>query len=292
MTSGGSAVFAGARKRRVALPLAMVAGLIGALLAPAAAHSVVTIGSNLERAAGTSNDCGFAMCTVRQSVLANEYRAPGGLTSPVNGTVIGWRIRSGTLTTPVALRVIRPFAGGLAQGVGTSPSQTPPANSTTQYTASLPIAIGDSIGIDCCSTQTNYFAATAGTSADIWAPPLSDVQPEAPDLPFGNEILINADVEPTSSFDLGKPKARANGKLRIPATLPNAGTLTAHSKQLKGLTVEVSAPGEVTMVLKPKKSTRNRLERGEQVKGKVSLSFKPDAGATTGTETAKAKLKA
>jgi hypothetical protein len=276
----------------VALPLVAAAALIGAVLAPASAHSVVTIGSNLGRAADSSNDCGIQLCTLRQAVLANDYRAPGGLTSPVNGTVVGWRIRSGAFTTPVALRVIRPVAGGLAQGVGTSVSQTPPANSTTPYAASLPIAIGDSIGINCCSAQSDYFAATAGASADLWAPTLSDVQAEAPDLPFTYELLVNADIEPTSAFDLGKPKARGNGKLKIRATLPNAGTLSAQSKQLKGLTQEVSAPGEVTVTLKPKRSTRNRLEQGRGVRGKVKLSFTPDAGATTGTQTAKAKLKA
>ena len=126
----------------------LAALLLTATVSPAGA--AVTIGSNLAREPDSAANYS-PRPTFSNVSLASDRQAPGGVSSPVNGTVVRWRIRVGDSTRVTNLRIIRPLGGGLFTGAGTSPSVLPPINATTSYDVQLPIRIGDYIGLDCCN---------------------------------------------------------------------------------------------------------------------------------------------
>ena len=85
-----------------------VLGLLAATLAlavPASASGAVTIGSNLAGPANYTIGCAGSGCTAAQQALPASATAPGGLVAPRDGVVVRWRIKVGSQTTPVALRV-------------------------------------------------------------------------------------------------------------------------------------------------------------------------------------------
>ena len=58
---------------------------------------------------------------VQQRFAHLRPRAPGGLSSPVNGTIVRWRIRVGDSTRVTNFRIIRPLGGGLFTGAAPRP---------------------------------------------------------------------------------------------------------------------------------------------------------------------------
>ena len=119
----------------------------------------------------------------------------------MNGRVVGFRVNNGSGTSPLSFRVIRPFAGGLFSGAGTSGQVTPPVNQISPLLpVHLPISIGDGIGLECCQGGANYVVRgglvdtverrTWGTLAH---PPLTDgAAPTAPDaITIGQELMLN-----------------------------------------------------------------------------------------------------
>jgi hypothetical protein len=289
------------------------AGLIGlalALLVPSAAQGAVTIGSNLGRAPeGIASSFGCSPpCTITQITLASDRQAPGGLVSPVNGTVVLWRIRAADDTTPTALRVIRPLTGGLWLGAGRSASVTPAANTLSTFQVQLPIAIGDSIGIDCCQPDAEYFLLSGGTVTH-WNPPgLPEGGSGTPDAPVGgpHEMALNADIEPTSSIGAPTVQSKKRGKLQVTADVPNPGTFSAGDvndlglasaaaahkkvKLLKRTIAPVAAPGRAALIVRPTKAARSRLSSKRALKTKLKLSFTPTGGVPS-TLIVKVKLK-
>jgi hypothetical protein len=191
-----------------------VLGLLAATLAlavPASASGAVTIGSNLEGAAGNATGCGANPCTVAQQALPASATASGGLVAPSNGVVVRWRIKVGGVTTPVALRVIRqpePLSQAKT-GAGTGPTATPPTNQTTPYDVRLPILAGDAVGIDCCApTQPllgfEGFSSSSGASVSRWNPPalVDNAPPRDANFTLSNfQLLVQADIEPDADGD-------------------------------------------------------------------------------------------
>jgi len=186
--------------RRISL-LAVLAGFaVAANALPAGA--MVTIGSNLGRQPDVSSQYD-PRPTFANFALAPDRQAPGGLASPVNGTVVRWRIRVGSSTEVTNFRVIAPLAITYFAGVGTSPQVTPPSNATTAYDVQLPIQVGDYIGLDCCDPGDAAFFVSDPSGASIrseWQPALGAGTP-ASSNPY--EIALNADIEPTSTFTIG-----------------------------------------------------------------------------------------
>ena len=105
----------------------VLAGLALSLLAiPAAAQGTVTIGSSLLRPANASTGgCVGGTCTLAIGALDADRQAADGISSPVNGTITTWRIRTGISTGPAALRVVHPLAGGLYASGGATAQMTP-----------------------------------------------------------------------------------------------------------------------------------------------------------------------
>lgn len=291
----------------IRMKLALAAGLGAALVAPAASQATVTIGSSLT--SGPPNlgpQCPSSVCTRAQVTLPADRTATNGVLSPVNGTVIRWRVRTsaGDTQRPIAFRVVSPAASGQFTGGGSSATVTPPQiEGVTPFDTSVPIKIGDSIGLNYPNLASFYFRIGGGLGAGrFFDPQIALGQTKSATADFGDELLVNAEIEPTSAFSLGKPKSRNGGKLKIRATLPNAGTLVAGlkgdkkipaataAKVVKRTTRTVSAPGELTFKVKPTKATQKRLAGGDTVKVRIKVAFTPTNGKTA-TRTIKAKLK-
>src|SRR5918997_89458 len=114
--------------------------------ATAASQATVTIGSNLARTPQLGVGC-VGSCTFGLSALDQpSFAAPNGVRSPVNGTVVRWRIRTGGSATSTSLRVVRPAGVNLFSGGATSASVTPALNSISEFPTSVPIQINDLIG--------------------------------------------------------------------------------------------------------------------------------------------------
>jgi hypothetical protein len=280
------------------------------LALPAEGAGTVTIGSNLGRP-GTAGVGSIELITHTQVYLDPAFRAPGGLTSPVNGTVVRWRIRPGASGGAVAFRVIRRLGGGAFTGAGTSPTVMAPPSVITPFETQLPIAIGDGIGIDCCFPG-GLDAIRTDPSALLyeWRPRLADGAAGRPptDDDETYELAVNADIEPTSAFTLDAAKPRKNGKVKVTATLPNPGTLIAgdaravgappttavaaakRKRRLKSTTAEIAAPGPVTLTVRPTRSAIRKLRDRNKLKAKLGLAFTP-VGGTAATETDRLKLR-
>jgi hypothetical protein len=279
--------------------------IMGAMLMfPAQSMGIVTIGSNLQREPDIVFGC--TNCTVVQTTLPADSQAPNGIVSPVNGTVTQWRIRStSSAHGPTALRIVKPFAGSLFTGAGTSSLVDPPPTSTISSPTQLPIAVGDLIGLNI--TGANYFVTNPGATRLSFSPPLADGGAGRPaDSTFANrEITINADIEPTAKLANVKAKARKGGKVRVSLETPNPGTLLAGDKADKGLKAiaaakkpkllkrtksQAPAPAPLSFVVKPTKLAKSLLADGVRPKAKLKLIFTPTGGSPS-TQVVKVKLK-
>jgi hypothetical protein len=179
---------------------ARIALVVAVVLAPAAsAHADVTIGSSLSQAAdATPTDCVEA-CTMSPTVV------PGRPVTPdFNGVITRWRVRAGTVATPVRLRVVRRPNGVLGPQIGEGRARsgevTPTAGVVRLFTTRLPIAAGDFIALECCSPAGNFTLADAGATTDRWSTTTIDGAGDALPL-IGTQILVNADVEPDGDTD-------------------------------------------------------------------------------------------
>jgi hypothetical protein len=275
------------------------------LALPAAAQGTVTIGSNLGRAPNYNQGCSPDGCTFQQVVLPSGSVAPGGLASPVHGTVVTWRIRTGSGTDPAALRVLRPIGGGSFLGAGRSSEVIPLTDTVSAYPTNLPIAAGDAIGLDCCATTGEFFVDHGG-DMDYWNPVLPEGTSGAPGSENDVEMAINADIEPTSALAIGEVKSGKGGKVTVTVTLPNPGTLQGGDKRdaglasaagkrkpnlLKRVTAPVGVAGQtIRMLLRPSKRARALLRERGRLKAKAKVVFTPTGGSAS-SQTVKVKLK-
>jgi hypothetical protein len=265
-----------------------------ALFVPSAAQGAVTIGSNLGRAPeGAPSSYGCApSCTLTQTTLAADRVAPGGLVSPVNGTVVLWRIRVAGGSTPTALRVIKSLGDEQFTGAGRSSTVTPATNALSSFPTQLPITIGESIGIDCCSPSAQYFL-NGGGSVSTWNPSLAEGGPGMGSTVVNTpkEMTVNADIEPTATLGSVKAKPRKGGKIKVTLVAPNPGTLFATGKGLHSSPrKQVPAAGPFTLIVKPYFLTKRKLADGKRVKAKLKLTFTPTGGSAA-VQALKVRLK-
>jgi hypothetical protein len=279
--------FAGCRK---AMPFV---ALLAALTLSADAEATVTIGSNLGRAPNVNTGCDPS-CTRVEASLAPTAVAPGGLASPVNGTVVTWRIRVGSTTGPATFRVVRRFPGDLASGAGTSATVTPPIQAITAFPTRLPIAIGEWIGVDCCVGGGVIGVSGGSGKTDLWLPALADGAVPRARFQFGPqdmfETAINADIEPTATLSSVKVKPKKRGKVKVALVAPNPGRLSATGKGLHPTTKQVSAAGPFALVVQPYFVAKRKLAGGKRVKVNLKLAFTPTGGSPS-TQTFKVKLR-
>jgi hypothetical protein len=290
------AALAGRRRRlhwRFAPAVSLAALLLGASVSQS--QATVTIGSNLARQPNSAANFN-PRPTFSNSELAPDLQAPGGVSSPVNGTVVRWRIRVGDSTRVTNLRIIRPLGGGLFTGAGTSPSVLPPINATTSYHVQLPIRIGDYIGIDCCtfSAPGAKFFVTGAAIRNEWQPSLADGGPARP--PDGAdlyEVALNADITSTFTVEAIR-RNKKNGTATLTVTVAHAGELTGAGKGVKVANAAtssktVTAPGSVHLLIKAKGKKKKKLNSTGKVKVKPKITYTPTGGETV-TKPVKVKL--
>jgi hypothetical protein len=285
------------------LRLLALTGTLGTLLAvPAVSQATVTIGSDLGDAPSIIIAC-LGSCTRVQTSLPADDLAPNGVASPVNGTVIRWRIRSTSTATqqPIAFRVISPAAGGQFTGGGSSATVTPPdITGVTPFDDSVPIKIGDLLGLNYGGGNNEYFGISAGpNSGQFFNPTLLEGSQRSPTNNTTEQMLVNADIEPTSAFT-ATAKGKKGGKVKIAAQLPNPGTLqvgdkkdlasVAAKRRLTGSTVQLSAPGTADLKVKATKSARSVLARKGKLFAKLKLVFTP-ANGNPSSQVIRVKLK-
>jgi hypothetical protein len=271
---------------------------------PATAQATLTVGSSLMRTANASTSC-LPNCTVALTALNPELQAADGIASPVNGTVTTWRIVAGNKSGPTAFRVIRPLAGGTYTGGATSPVVNPALDTLNSYPVNLPIQRGDLLGIDCCASPGSTYFTGTGTGGRAFFEPgfLADGGPGA--TPSGSdsfEMLLNADIEPTSAFTLTSVRKRKGGKISVTVQLPNPGTLVAgdpHDYALgapgvKSLLLKAgetdAGPGPVTVTTRTTGRAQDRLAQRGRLKLRVKVVFTPMHGASS-AQNVKVKLK-
>jgi hypothetical protein len=283
---------------------------LGAMLAlPASSSATVTIGSSLSGGPNLGSGCLGSLCTRVQVSLPADRTAPGGTTSPVNGTVIRWRVRTdaGDPQQPIALRVVSPAASGQFTGGAISSTVTPPQiTGISTFPASLPIKVGDYLGLN-YNNATNWYFRLGGGSDSGWLfnPALAQGSTRSPQQDTTEELLVNADVEPTAALSNVKKKAKKAGKVRLTLDAPNPGTLVAGDKKDKGVVavtaakkptlvksqrLQVSAAEPVSVLLKPTKAAKSALAAGRKPKAKLKLVFTPNGGSAF-TQLLQVKLK-
>jgi hypothetical protein len=282
---------------------ALTASLGSVLALPAASHATVTIGSDLGDAPSVGIGCIGSGCTRVQTSLPADDLAPNGVSSPVNGTVVTWRIRSTASATqqPIAFRVISPAAGGQFTGGGSSATVTPPdITGVTPFAASIPIKIGDLLGVNYGNGTNEYFGISAGpNSGQLFNPILASGSTRSPQNNTTEQLLVNADIEPTNTFT-ATAKGKKGGKVKISAQLPNAGTFqvgdkkdlasVAAKRRLTGSSVQLTAPGTADLKVKATKSARALLASKGKLYAKLKLVFTP-LGGTASSQVIRVKLK-
>jgi hypothetical protein len=283
--------------RRFAAAL-LAALLLGGSVSPAGAN--VTIGSNLARMPNSAANYS-PRPTFSNVSLASDRQAPGGLTSPVNGTVVRWRIRVGDSTRITNFRIIRPLGRGLFTGAGTSPSVTPPIHATTSYEVQLPVRIGDYIGVDCCDPgvfepDAEFFVTGGGAVRNEWQPSLADGEAgRAPLRTNAYEVALNAEIDPTSTFTLDAITRNKNkGTATIAVNVPNPGELTVSGRGVKVANAavtskQVRAPGRVRLLIKAKGRKKRKLNSTGKVKVWPEITYTPIGGSAS-TQSMKVRL--
>jgi hypothetical protein len=267
-----------------------------ALVLPSSAAAAVTIGSDLQHTTFASTSC-FPNCTAILGDLSPDAQAPGGVASPVNGTVTTWRLGVGNKSGPTAFRVVHRLPNGTYSGGGTSASVTPVLEMVNTFPTDMPIQRGDLIGIDCCAVPGVTYFSGDHTGRRVFFEPGFLGDGAAGAMPSGTdtfETLLNADIEPTSAFTVAKGKAKKGRRVTTIATLPNTGVLTAEGMRRKPRLVKPSTteagPGPVTVALATTKAARALAAARGRLRLRVRLTFTP-MGGSAATQTVNLRLR-
>jgi hypothetical protein len=191
--------------------IVLIAGLASALMlsiTAAASANTATIGSALQHP-NTPSIC--SDCVGVQLGQAGGS-SPLPLTSPANGTVTSWAVRSGDVGAVYTLRILRPTGGNTFTSAGTSTAPSVPGgtlDSILSHVASLPINQGDAIGVALGPTATGLPQFTSNNQADVLGYSTS-VPPDGTPVTFvplgGHELLLQATVQFCSVPNLHKLK--------------------------------------------------------------------------------------
>jgi hypothetical protein len=252
-------------RRLAAIPVvALALGLFGA---GSAAAQVVTVGSPLT---GTFTSQGFSgSFTALNAILAE----PGAqATAPVTGTIVRWRLRD-----PIGsyqLRVLTPNGGKAYTGSGTSAAAAPGGAGVQVIPTSLPIAAGQTIGVDTQAGDRLGGRSLGGSSLLLFTPPLADgATGTAVITENGIEAGFNADV---ATDVLGRAKRnRRRGTAALKVRLPGPGSVTLRGKGLRGDRAKRGGASAVRLAVKPKGRLRHKLSRAGSAKVRVRVSYVP-----------------
>ena len=276
-------------RRRGSLLMGLAAAAVVATAGTA--QGSVTIGSTLVSPANESGPCS-APCTVTNQVLVSSSLAPGGLASPVNGTVKSWSFRAQAAGYTVGLRILQPTSGNSFTGAGTSSGVTSVGGVQGPIATSLPIRAGDHIGLNASAGSIILCDCGSPNLALSWtSPTLADGDSREGSVVFNREVLVQATVEPTNKVTFGKVKRdKKRGSAKVTINVPNPGTL-----KYGGSRVSVAGPSSlvigtaIQLTVNAKGKSKKKLDENGKVKVALDVTFTP-TGGTAATAATKVKL--
>jgi len=196
----------------------VLAASLGVLLtAGSASAAVVTIGSPL-KGSFTWPALVIQPTTYANGTLANPA-AP--LVSPVDGTVIRWRLSEGFFGGPFQVEVVSP---GGSQNWGSGAISGPVSGTEGSFATNLPIKKGQGIALNAAAGSAIGVRLSAATqNADFfeWSPQLTPTHDAAPytNFVFHQEIGFNADVLPAPTVaGISAPTGAVAGGTKVTIT--------------------------------------------------------------------------
>lgn len=257
---------------RATIPLLLTAAT---LLAPAAAGAKnVIVGSPL------SGNFEPTPCDSPSCTLTNTSFSSGALaTSPIDGAVVRWRMLLGSPATGYRIRVLDPAGGATYKGAGSSSTQSPDGPGLQSFPTSLPIHVGQAIGLDIDdSVGTIGFAQAPGLASFLkWGPTLSDgVSGEG----GGNdevELAFNAEIQPAPTVTGFTPESGSfvgGERVTISGTdLTDASNVTFGTTEAQSFTVESESRISAIMPAVAAKSVSPVLVRTPAGTGSAPTAF-------------------
>jgi hypothetical protein len=169
---------------------------LGAATAPAAGAANFTLGADLSESY-TPVPFGDAGTVVNTSVSGLGART----VSPVDGLIVRWNIDDNTMGAQYRLRVMTPVGPGQYLITGSSSVGIPAAAYGASFETALPIAAGQTIGLDVAKyAPIGFVSPLLGAGSLQWHPvpgegltPTATAQPEM-------QYAFNAEVQPAPSI--------------------------------------------------------------------------------------------
>jgi hypothetical protein len=277
--------------RRGAVLVALAAA--ATMVLAGSAQGAVTIGSNLANTANDNGPCNATACTVTNLSLSSDV-APGGLTSPVNGTVTSWRFKAQFGGHPIRLRVLRQGAGVAMTGSGSSSTVVSAIGANGPFATSLPIQVGDYVGLDADGAGEGLLSTGASGTVLYWTlPQLANGSTRDGTVYANREVLVQATVEPSNTITFGTAVLnKKKGTATLPVTIPNAGSLSYSTAgaSVSGGPGSVGAPGNISLTIAATGKKLKKLKKKGKVGVSVNVSFAPTNGAA-GTQSANVTLR-
>jgi hypothetical protein len=248
------------RRRIAGLSVVTAVSIAGTAALPSVAGAdTVQVGSNLQRNFELPDASGSGIGL--QIALAAPTLS---LTSPANGQITSWSVRSGDMGALYTLRVLRSLGGLSYQATGSSAAPSPiPASTDTIYTypASLPIRQGDAIGVQGAAGSPLHLSDNAGDRIAS-GPALADGGSAEFSESSGIEFLLQATVRFCNVPSLKKLKTKAAKQaLRAHDCLPKVKKSAIKKNRFRGKVLKqktkpgtTAAPGTVVPIVIGKKT--------------------------------------
>lgn len=190
-------------RKRLSLGAMVAASAMALFAATGAQATTVTVGSVLPP--GAAPKPFEAVQTFFNTALPEKG---ANLVSPVNGTVVRWRVQQAK-GGPFYLRVLRPNGSGGYTAVGTSGPATPTGLGLQTFTANIPIRAGDLVGVDPTNASDEIgVSEVAGASFGfIFPPPVEGATVAPSGGKPGQEVALSAEVQPAPKITSVSPRS-------------------------------------------------------------------------------------
>jgi hypothetical protein len=263
---------------------AMAVVAIALVLASPARASII-VGADLASLAADpaqASDCAPAPspCTTMLFEVPQGSSIPAA--SPAAGTVVAFDIETGGPST-VTFRLLRldaAVAGKviLASGVGTGPTVDLPGPGTYEFPTSLPIRVGDRVGVDSSSLNA-YSACRPFADSLVFSPPLPDGGSLQTPMSSKCELLVNAVVLPSATVGFGKGTVdRASGRAKLGLRLPGPGELTLTGPGIGRVSKRFAWADRLNLPIRLRSGARKRVTRRGSAELRLAATFAPVGG--------------
>jgi hypothetical protein len=249
-------------KRFAGVALVTAVAILGTASLPAvAAADTVQVGSNLQGSNDVVDVSGSGIA------LQRTLAAPTlPLTSPANGQITSWSVRTTDMGALYTLRVLRSLGGLSYQATGSSTASAPiPASTDAIYTysAALPISQGNAIGVQAGAGGIGAPFHAGGTGDRIaTGPAIADGGSATFTESGGNEVLLQATLKFCNVPSLKRLKTKpAKRTLRAHDCLPKIKKSKIKKNRFRGKVLKqktppgtTAAPGTVVPIVIGKKT--------------------------------------